>query len=478
MSSLADGADAAGVRKRDFVPYEKYFPAFVRANNVRLKVTPQHLDACRKLNDFILGLTPYWFCNLNIPPGFGKTKMAEGALTWLHGYFPECHDIYTSYAQVRAAASVRYVRDTLTADWYRDMFPRTRVGNIQQSDQFNTTAGGLVYGDGVGGGITGYGIGLQDRLCGGIGVIDDAAKPDEAQSPTQADHLNDWLEGTFVNRKRSPNAGILNIAQRLNQNDISGHIEETYKDKVLIIKVPALVDDVSQIPHIRSTESLLKMREVAPFHFFAQYQQEPILPGGNLIKTENFREYSEDPTSIQWEIKIIICDSALSAKTSADFSVLQCWGKWRGNFYLIDQARGKWEAPELLNIAAQFWTKHNSDASPCRRFVIEEAAAGPGLMQSLRRPPISIPVHGIKPLKDKVQRVQDILTYQANGMVYLPRAGRAPWVVDFKNECAQFRADGKAKHDDMVDCFAYAIAELASKVSVFDSIMQLQQSRG
>ena len=164
---------------------------------------------------------------------------------------------------------------------------------------------------------------------------------------------------------------------------------------------------------------------------------------------------------------------ALSAKANADFSVLQCWGRYANKAYLIDQIRGRWEAPELLKNAEIFYRKHSANESSVRRFIIEEAAAGPGLIQSLRR--MGIPVHPIKPIKDKVQRVQDILTWITNGFVMIPRDTIAPWVRDFKTECAQFRQDGKSPHDDQVDCLAYGVAEtLGRNLSSFDVLTDSQ----
>ena len=58
-------------------------------------------------------------------------------------------------------------------------------------------------------------------------------------------------------------------------------------------------------------------------------------------------------------------------------------------------------------------------------------------------------------------RVKDILNYQATGMVYLPKG--APWLSLLEAECAAFREDGKAKHDDQVDTLADGVLILLGK---------------
>ena len=468
------------LRPGDFLPFRKFFRLWVAANGVRLIVQPKHDELCDELQSAVLWQAGhhYEFIIINIPPRFGKTKIMEALAAWMLAYFPDAQMIYTSYSGERASESSRYIRDTITGEkgngWYPRMFPRSGIGGIQQADRFETAAGGIVYSSGTAGSLTGFGAGMQ-RICGGFIVIDDPAKPDDALSVAESERLRNWLEGTLLSRRNSPMTPIIICAQRLAMDDLPGYVLATYPNTKLI-KVPAMVNDVSQIPEIRSTTSLLLMRDKAPFHFWSQYQQEPILPGGNLIKISEFGEYHEDPSTIRWQSKVIVNDSALSAKTNADFSVLQCWGRYANKAYLIDQIRGRWEAPELLKNAEIFYRKHSANESSVRRFIIEEAAAGPGLIQSLRR--MGIPVHPIKPIKDKVQRVQDILTWITNGFVMIPRDTIAPWVRDFKTECAQFRQDGKSPHDDQVDCLAYGVAEtLGRNLSSFD-VLTDSQHRG
>ena len=426
-----------------FLSFWQFFSeAFVPLNGLELPLKPLHKGVCDTLEKAYLGDLGKSFVVINIPPRVGKTKILEALSCWSHAYFPDAQNIYTSYSNELAKTSVRYIQETMTRPWYTELFP-TRLGNIRQADHFTTTAGGKVYGDGVGGSLTGLGAGLK-RRAGGFIAIDDPAKPDEAMSRVEGEKLRFWFENTLKSRRNSSQyTPIIICAQRLASDDLPGFILENYPNDVSHVKYPALVDGESVIPETVSTKDLMDTQRVNPFAFAAQYQQEPVMMGGNLIKLGDFKYYDPNETP-KMELKIITCDTAMKAKESNDYSVLQCWGRSMRRAFLIDQVRGKWQPADLLRISKQFWDKHNRASSPVAYIAIEEAAAGFSLMLEMRKK--GIPAKGIIRHKDKVTRVKDILAYQATGMVFLPRT--APWLPAFEIELAQFREDGKSTKDD------------------------------
>jgi len=449
---------------RDFLSFRQFFVAFVKLNRISIVIKPEHLRVADILQKAALGQLGKSFVIINIPPRFGKTKMMEALAAWQLAFFPESHMIYTSYSAALATASVRYIRECISRDWYQQLFPGTKPGNVQQADNFNTTAGGVVYGAGTGGSITGFGAGLK-RKAGGFIVIDDPTKPDEATSRVIQETTTFWLENTLKSRRNSPEVPIILCMQRLAEDDLSGYILTNYPNDVEHVKIPALVNGESIIPETVSTASLKATERVNPFAFNAQYMQEPVLLGGNLIKTEWFRHYTADPESFKWEEKIITCDTALQSKQHNDWSVLQLWGRLDRKAYLIDHLRDRMDSPSLLAAAHAFYVKHNSQQYPVARFIIEEAAAGPGLIQQLHV--MGIPAEGIKRVKDKVARVMDILAFAKTGMVYHPK--ESPWRGEVELELVTFRADGLSRHDDIVDSWADGISNLlGSSLSILD----------
>ena len=120
--------------------------------------------------------------------------------------------------------------------------------------------------------------------------------------------------------------------------------------------------------------------------FSSQYQQNPTAMGGNIIRGEWFEMYDILPKIKQRKIFV---DTAMKTKEANDYSVFQVWGSGTdGKIYLIDQIRGKWEAPELEKRAIAFWSKHKAynveRYGQLMQMVVEDKASGTGLIQKIR----------------------------------------------------------------------------------------------
>lgn len=459
------------MKNNDFLPFWRYFSeCFVPFQNLSIPLKPAHKEVCDTLQAAVLGELPgIEFVVINIAPRIGKTKILEALATWMIAYFSDSQIIYTSYSSILAEVSTKYIQEIIRSEWYRTLFPWVQLGSTQKSNDFNTTHGGRVYSAGTGGTITGFGAGLK-RPAGGFIAIDDPSNPNEALSATLADAIAFWFENTILRRRNSDKyCPVIIVQQRLAPNDLSGFVLQTYPTKTRHLLVDAEVAGESQFPETFSTETLKTLKAVNPFVYWAQYRQEPIVLGGNLIKTGDFMEYSEDVSNWKWDRKVITCDTALKAEEHNDNSVIQCWGKLGGKAYLIDQICGKMESPELVTNFRTFYRKHHQPTNLVSRVTVEDKAAGTGLGQTLRRE--GIPVEPIPRNKDKVTRVQEVLPYIVTHMIYLPSEKIAPWIVPFKSECAAFRADGKAPKDDQVDSMCDGIQfTLGRPLSIFDVI--------
>lgn len=481
----APSRDAAVVPAADgnFVPFWEYFSeAFVPLQGIDIPLKAAHREICDTLEDaFFNGLTPnkdadgkeypVEYVIINMPPRIGKTKILEGFETWVKGNFPDTHDIFTGYSGDLIEGSLAYIALVMQSDWFQACFGD--LLHVKRSDKLGTVKGGMTHAEGTGGSLTGKGAGLK-RVAGGFICIDDPAKPEAALSPVESESLRRWFETTLRSRRNSDRfCPIIIIAQRLAPDDLPGYILETYPKNTRLLKFPALVNEVSQFPETISTETLqaLKKTRYGRFVLASQYQQEPIALGGNLIQTASFRRYKRaDVAGVEWEELLITVDTALKIKESNDYSCFQLWGKLKGKIYLLDQMHGKWESPALLANAMVFSNKCR-DAYPMTplRMVIEEKAAGTGLIQQLNV--AGIPAEGIERDIDKVRRVQAILPYQEAGLVFIPADDEpdTDWLGGFLTECAQFKPDGTHAHDDRVDCFADGVQILLGReLSILD----------
>jgi predicted phage terminase large subunit-like protein len=196
--------------------------------------------------------------------------------------------------------------------------------------------------------------------------------------------------------------------------------------------------------------------------FSSQYQQNPVALGGNIIRGQDFIRYKLLPTI---KYRKIFADTAQKTKEANDYSVFQEWGIGNDNkIYLIDMIRGKWEAPELQQRAIALWHKCKGRDTEffgsLREMQVEDKSSGTGLIQTLKLPPYSIPIKPIERDKDKLTRVMDALPYQAVGQVCVPEI--SSFTNDFVAECESFMPDDSHAHDDQVDCFVDAVADLLS----------------
>jgi predicted phage terminase large subunit-like protein len=192
--------------------------------------------------------------------------------------------------------------------------------------------------------------------------------------------------------------------------------------------------------------------------------QEPSPSGGGLFKREWWRYYTIEP---EFEYRMMYADTAMKTAEQNDYSVMQCWGKYKNDIYLIDQIRGKWEAPQLLTTAKAFWSKHkNSHKSVLRKLEIEDKASGTGLIQQLKQD--KIPVRAIQRNNDKVTRAYDSAPSIEAGNVYLNI--NAEYLNDYLTEFDLFPL---GKHDDQVDPTMDAIANMIIKQKPTPSVRSL-----
>lgn len=415
-----------------------------------------HQDAiCSALERVLMGKCPRLI--INIPPRSGKTELAVvNFIAWATGVYPDSEWIHASYSKRLATNNAYGVREVMRHEVYRQIFPWVKIRDDSSAkDEFRTEQGGVVYATGSEGSITGRGAGgMSGRFQGAI-VIDDPHKPGEANSDVMRQNVIDWFSTTMESRKNRPDTPIIVIKQRLHENDLSGWLlgggnGEEWEH----LAIPALGPDGNTFWPEQFPESMLhRMRDANRYVFAGQYMQRPSPDGGGLLRTSWFKMYDQAPPL---KHRIIFADTAQKTGQLNDYSVFQCWGyPGDGTAYLLDQVRGKWEAPELLSTARAFWNKHKAitGAGTLRAFKIEDKVSGTGLIQTLKRE--RIPVQGIKRDRDKVTRAIDVGPTAEAGCVYLPQ--NAPWLSGLLAELESFPAGA---HDDQIDPLMDAVAEL------------------
>lgn len=200
----------------------------------------------------------------------------------------------------------------------------------------------------------------------------------------------------------------------------------------------------------KHTEKQLDLLETGDMYTFSsQYLQNPSPIGGSMFKEKYFKYYDVLPADAN--LYMIFGDTAQKIKEHNDFSVFQCWARSpsRGLF-LVDQIRGKWEAPELESRMVSFWNKHKPamDKRGAQCVYIEDKSSGSSLIQSIKRNYL-IPIEAIQRNIDKVLRAMGVVKYFAAGYIHLPKD--ADWVCDYVSEFSKFNALMTHLHDDQID---------------------------
>lgn len=484
--------------EQDHLFFTRFF--FKSRQNLKFKVNWHHVLIAETLNRVITGEIKN--VDITVPPGSSKTELAViNFIARGLALNPRARFLHLSGSDSLASLNSATAREIINSDEYQKFWPYQIAEDADSKKRWNIivenkTAGG-VYATSLGGQITGFRAGHMAPGFQGAIIIDDPIKPEDAYSKLKLDAANRKLLTTVKSRRANPETPIIVIMQRVAEMDPVGFIEAgNFDGEWTHVKIPAIIDDgyvkklekryrdlieesetdvkgrYSYWPYKEPLHQLLAMErgdgqdltgaKVSRHVFSSQYQQEPVMIGGNIIKSEHFTWYNETPPC-KIKYRKIYVDTAQKTKERNDFSVFEEWGLGTdGKIYLLDLIRGKWEAPDLQKRAVAFWSKckakDQEKFGQVREMPVEDKSSGTGLIQTLKKPPYNIPVKSVEREKDKLTRVMDVLSYIESGQVCLPEG--ASFVNDFVTECEAFTADDTHIHDDQVDPFVDAVNDL------------------
>src|SRR5215216_8093073 len=235
--------------------------------------------------------------------------------------------------------------------------------------------------------------------------------------------------------------------QRLHEDDLAGVLLRG-SDEWTVLSLPAIAEQDEQIPigngriHFRQAGDVLhperESRDVLESlraqlgaeTFAAQYQQQPVTPGGAMIKRAWVRRYDQLPKSgpiIQsWDV-------ANKQGEENDYSVCTTWLIYENRYYLIDVLRRRFDFPTLRTKVCEQAKLHKAS-----QILIEDAGFGTALIQELKTAHFS--VVGVKPEYDKKIRMAIQSAKFENGQVFSRR--RPHGLQISKRSFSRFQAAG------------------------------------
>ena len=388
---------------------------------------------------------------VNMPPRHSKSEFASYLMpAWFLGRNPKLKLIQATHNTELAVRFGRKVRDLINTPDYSAIFPKTGLkADDKAAGRWGTSAGGEYFAAGVGAAMTGRGADLL--------IIDDPHSEQDALSSSAFDNAFEWYS-SGPRQRLQPGGAIIIVMTRWGMKDLTGQViklqaHDALADHWEIVEFPAILpSDKPLWPEFWKKDDLVKVKASLPVaKWNAQWQQNPTAEEGAIVKKEWWQTWEkEEIPSVKYIIQAY--DTAFSKKESADYSAITTWGVFENeqtgadNVILMDARRGRWNFPELKEIAAEEYEYWEPDM-----VIIEAKASGQPLTDELRA--AGIPVMNYTPSKgrDKITRMHTVAPLFEAGMVWAPTRKFSEEVIE---ECLAFPY---GEHDDFVDSMTMAL---------------------
>lgn len=399
--------------------------------------------------------------NIAIPPRSLKSFMASVCFpAWVLGHKPGEKMVCVSYSQLLAEEFAFDTRKLMQSEWYRSVFPWTHLNPKKSNIRvLETTRGGKRRTTSVEGSLTGLG--------GDLVILDDIMKAGDTDYEAARERVLNWYSSTVTSRLDSPKKGrIINIAQRLHLEDLTGYlIEQGYWETLEVPLIEWKTRDVEISGDLILTreagnllhedrigeDEIARLRaEMGERLFEAQYNQRPQPPGGALFKGEWLQRYDEVPPPHQVQGIFQSWDTAYDIEDQHDYSVCSTWALSGKRSFLLDIYRDKLEFPDLERAIYRLRGEWEADY-----VIVEKAGAGLSVAQNIRRAGDNRWIDAMPPQGSKQHRASQQTPRFERGEIFLPR--EAPWLRAFEEELLSFP---HGRHDDQVDSVVQFLAAL------------------
>ena len=442
LKEKLDGFETQDKCQNDFLFYvEHMWPEFICGRH--------HKIFAEKLNKVATGEIKRLI--VNMPPRHTKSEFASTYFqSFIMGKKPKMKIMQTTHTGELAVRFGRKVRNLMDQKEYKEVFPEVKLqADNKSAGRWETNKGGEYFAAGVGGAVTGRGADLL--------IIDDPHSEQDAMSPNALESAWEWY--TSGPRQRlQPGGAIVLVMTRWSSIDLTAKLLESQKEALAdqweIIEFPAIFPETDNPlwPEFWPKDELQKVKSSIPgIKWNAQWMQNPTAEEGAIIKRDWWQRWKHDSIP---PVKYIMqsYDTAFSKNQTADFSAISTWGVFKPTedspdcLILLDCQKGRWDFPELKEIAMREYTYWE-----CDMVLIEAKASGTPLTQELRR--MGIPVVNYSPTRghDKHSRMHSVAPIFESGMVYAPMK---TFAEDMIEECASFPFGA---NDDLCDTMTQAL---------------------
>ena len=453
---------------------------------------------------------------INIPPRAGKTLLVSIMLP-LFGWCrnPCGQTILTGFNSDVLAECSGYIRTIMTDPDFQRVFPDVVIDNNKKSvERLGTMSAGVVHAIPTSGKMTGKGCGALVDGFAGFMSIDDVIKPDDAQSPTERDKINNRYTNTLLSRLATETTPLVLIMQRLHADDLCGYLMrgntsdvfdwlnisgiitpdtgslEWYEKQMEIFgytNVRPITYELPESEHRqyvmrefegkeqlvssfwpvrKSVDTLLGLCNKDHYTFYSQYMGQPVSRGKSAVTSDMLRSYDnlDDIKNIRYTF--MTADTASTTETYSDYTAACLWGVTQcSRLVLMDVTIDKWQTPDLIIAMRDFWKKHNV-FNPNRptwipsALYMEDKSSGLFLNQQFTKDGTvtvrPVPRDGNKG-NDKFSRFLNAVPYFEQGRILLPR-NHEHYQHIIREVLGQSEYGSATGHDDFADNVADACA--------------------
>jgi len=384
--------------------------------------------------------------------------------------------MYISYSVKIATKQTEVIKRIMSLREYKELFNIHILSDSKAKACFKTNFNGGIMAFGAAGSITGFDAGLPglDRFCGAL-IIDDAHKPDEVHSDTIREKVLQNFRETSKGRIRGYRVPIIFLGQRLHESDLPGWLldgGDGYHWETVILKSLDEHDN-ALYPEAYPKETLIIERDISPYVFASQHQQDPIPAGGALFKPDYFIMLSEEPKFV---LTFITADTAETDKAWNDATVFSFWGLYKlpgfddqYALHWIDCIEERVEPKDLKDLFVGFWAHCMRHKSPPRMACIEKKSTGVTLL-SLLSEVRGISVRDIE--RDNTSKTQRFLETQPfvykKLISFTEDAKHADMCI---KHMSKITANNSHRHDDIADTLSDAC-----KIALIDKTLHFAGS--
>ena len=417
---------------------------------------------------------------INIAPRYGKTEVAvKSMIAHCLALNPSAKFIHLSYSDDLALDNSEEVKDLVTSPDFQDLFGNVDIKKDSRSKKkWYTYQGGGVLATAAGGQVTGFGAGKVDEEgedisefmtdmekkegFGGAIIIDDPIKPEDAESHTIRERVNNRFDSTIRNRVNSRKTPIIIIMQRLHPDDLCGHLIKNDPDEWHVLKLPCLIKDddgnQSALWEFKHTvQELINIRSMNVPNFDRQYQQDP-KPREGLLYSE-FKTYDVLPEFTQ------VLNHTDTADTGKDYLCAIDYIEYNNMKYVIDvlftQKANEYTEPKQAEMLLRNGVNHAK---------IESNNGGRAYARNVERLTKGLGNHKTNitwyhQSKNKDARIKSNSS-TVNNTVVMPSNWAIRW-PEFYDQVTTYMAIGKNKHDDGPDVLTSIVEENTKRARMY-----------